>query len=272
MKISNTLFTRIASITILAGLTFTACKPNSGSEMTSVTLQFNTISNSTPKIAAKSSQNNDTLRIEGSNGTLIIDDIRFIVEDFELQRSSGECEGLPNEDDCEEFEADPFFVDLPLTADSISLGNSLIEPGLYDELEFETDDLDVSEEEDPVEQQQKQDLINAVRAVYPDWPTSASMVITGSFVSSQGDTTQFKTYAEAEIEIELEFNPPLEITENSVSKLLKLNINPVDWFLRPDNTILDLSQYDYETTQELLEFELEIENSLKSIEVEDDDD
>ncbi len=272
MRKTDTLLTRIASLALLAGLMLTACTSNSGDDMTSVSLQFNTLTNSNPKIAAKSSLNNDTLRIEGSNGTLIIDDIRFIVEDFELERSSGECEGLPDEDDCEEFEADPFFVDLPLTADSISLGNSLIEPGLYVELEFETDDLDVSEEEDPVEQQQKQDLINAVRAVYSDWPTSASMVITGSFVSSQGDTTQFKTYAEAEIEIELEFNPPLEITENSVSKLIKLNINPVDWFLRADNTVIDLSQYDYETTQELLEFELEIENSFKSLEVEDDDD
>lgn len=263
---------------VVLGLTLTGCDSVSNSDSQNqrdLTLQFQTTTSSSA--SAKSSANTfqqagDTLTVEGSNGTLVIDDIRFIVEDFELERSETECEGLEDEqeDACEEFESEPFFVDLPLTGDKLNLDTSPIEPGLYEELEFEIDDLDL-DEEDPEEQQGKQALIDQVRSEFPDWPDEVSMVITGSFISNEGDTAAFKTFAEAEVEIELEFNPPLEVGENTVNDLIRVNINPVRWFLRPDGTVIDLSQHDFESTGQILEFEVEIENGFESIETDDDD-
>jgi hypothetical protein len=212
------------------------------------------------------------LGIEGSNGKLIINDLRFIVEDFELERADGACgdtEG--NEEDCEEFKSNPFFVDLPLQGDTLDLNTAAIKPGTYEELKFNIDDLDLEEEAEE-DQDAKQQLANEVRGEFPDWPDEVSMVILGDFISSQGDTTNFKTFAEAELEIEMEFNPPLEVGDNSVNKLIRVNIAPKSWFLRSDGTVLNLSEYDYDSTGQILEFEVEIEHGFEGIQSEDDDD
>ncbi|MFN1835283.1 hypothetical protein AB2B38_008475 [Balneola sp. MJW-20] len=264
----------ICAFSLLLGLSLTGCDTASDNgNQTNLSLQFSTAGSSAKAISSSSFQaTGDTLRVTGSNGTLVLTDIWFIVEDFELEKADGECEGIANEDYCEEVESDPFFVDLPLNAEIIDLGANPITAGLYEELEFEIDDLDLDEEEDPEEQQQKLELLNEVRAVFSDWPDSVSMVIIGEFESAQGGTTSFKAYAEAEVEIELEFNPPLEVSDNTVNKLVRININPADWFLRGDGTVTDLSQYDFENTGQILEFEAEIENGFKSVEVDDDDD
>lgn len=264
----------ITSLMLLV-FTLTGCDfaSDSGSQ-SRVTLQFNTTNSSSGSKAASASlqSSHDSLVVEGTNGSLQIDDIRFIVKDFELERSEGECEGIADEDDCEEVEADPFFVDLPLQSDSINLGTNTVEAGLYEELEFEVDDLEIDEEDDTEERRQKEELLAQIHQTFPDWPATASMIISGNFTSSQGDTAAFTVFAEAEVEIELEFNPPFEVTGDEVNKLVRVNINPSDWFLRADGTVFDLSQYDYESTGSLLEFEVEIENGFKSVEVDDNND
>lgn len=269
-------FISYAAILLLFSIVaFTGCDTSSeNGGQGELTLQFQTITSSTSaKVsAAESGQLNDTLRVSGSNGKLVIDDIRFIVEDFELERSEGDCEDLEGaaEEDCEEFEFEPFFVDLPLEGEALELGTSPIEPGLYSELEFEVDDLELDEEE-AEERQSKEELMNRVRTDFPDWPESVSMVITGTFVDSDDMESTFKAFAEAELEIELEFNPPLEVSENTVNKLLKVNINPAQWFLQADGSVVDLSQYDFDSTGNILELEVEIENGFTSIEIEDED-
>lgn len=265
--------------TLSVGISLSGCNSvsNGGNPSTSdVTLQFASLGSSSSKAKVSGNrlqQSGDTLVIEGSNGKLEIHDLRFIVEDFELERADGECEDTEGseEEDCQEFESKPFFVDLPLQGDTLNLNTTPIEPGLYEELEFEIDDLDLNEEEGE-EQDAKQQLANQVRGEFPDWPDEVSMVIIGNFISSQGDTTAFKTFAEAELEIEMEFSPPLEVGDQSVNKLLRVNIAPRSWFLRNDGTVMDLSAYDYEKSGQILEFEVEIENGFESIETEDDDD
>lgn len=261
-----------------SGLTLSGCNDvsdNDSQQMQDLTLQFQTASSSSTTAKSsvnKTQQAGDSLRIEGSNGSLIIDDIRFIVEDFKLERADGECEGLEDteEDDCEEFESEPFFVDLPLHGDVLDLDTVPVEPGLYEELEFEIDDLELDEEEED-EEDGKQQLINQVRSEFPDWPNEVSMVLIGSFISNEGDVRDFKTFAEAEVEVELEFNPPFEINENSVNNLVRVNIDPVRWFLQSDGSVLDLSEFDFESSGQILEFEVEIENGFESIETDDEE-
>jgi hypothetical protein len=237
-------------------------------------LQFKTISGSTLSQAsalAKDGTANDSLIIEASNGTLQIDDIRFIVEEFKLEPADIEGEDDSLDTDTEEFEAGPFWVDLPLSEDTLSMGDSQIQAGLYEELEFEVENLDLDEDDDGDDQEQRV-LADSIRTVFPEWPGEASMVLIGKFTSDDGQTELFKVFADAEIEIEREFATPLEVTEANSQKVLSVQFSPSEWFKKSDGTVIDLSAYDWDENQQLLEFEAEFEKGVKDIEMDDESD
>lgn len=267
MLLKNKILNFTIILVAISGIALSGCNSTSddGTQgKKELTLQFKTKADSpvTSKLSANQIQEADSsLVIEGSNGTLIINDLRFVVEEIELERADG---------DFEDFEAGPFFVNLPLNGDAFSLDKVEIETGLYKELEFEIDDFDFDEEESD-DNSYKQQVLTHIRTEFPDWPKDASMVISGKFVTADGIETNFKTYAEAEVEIELEFKPPFELTAESANDLISVNINPALWFLRANGTVVNLSEYDFETTSKLFEFEIEIENGFMSIDIDEDD-
>lgn len=237
-----------------------------------IKLQFKTVGSSSTKARASTNtmaSEHDSLVLEGSNGTLRIDDIRFIVEKFKLEAADTDNESVEVEP--EEFEAEAFWVDLPLGEDTLSLGNSAIQAGLYEELEFEVKDLDFDDEEEEGEESEQAALADSIRMVFPDWPDEASMVITGSFTPSDGDLQLFKVFAEAEIEIEREFEPPLEVIEDNVQQVISVQINPTQWLQQEDGSVFDLSQYDWDEHGELLEFEAKFKEGVEEIEVDEED-
>lgn len=236
-----------------------------------VQLQFKTTpSGSSAKTVAGGyyMADHDSLVVDGSNGTLQIDDIRFVIEEFKLEPTEADEEEDTLDTESEEFEAGPFWVDLPLGVDSLSLATSQIQTGIYKELEFNVEDLNLDEEDDEDNEGQRA-LADSIRVEYPDWPDEASMVLTGSFTPSDGNRQSFKVFANAEIEVEREFEPPLEVTEDNIQEVLSVNINPTKWFLRSDGTVIDLSGYDWDQTQELLEFESEFEEGVEEVEVDE---
>ncbi len=257
-------------ISFLTGCDTTNTNPEPGEG--NVALQFKTISGNTSAKTVSSgittSSSHDSLVIEGSNGTLRIDDIRFIVAKFKLEAADSDNDSVEVEPD--EFESKAFWVDLPLGEETLSLGNSAIQAGLYEELEFEVEDLDFDDGEEG-EEQEHTALADSIRTVFPEWPDEASMVITGSFTPSDGDPQSFNVFAEAEIEIEREFEPPLEITEENVQQVVSVRINPTRWLQQEDGSVYDLSQYDWSEYGELLEFEAEFEDGVEEIEVDEDD-
>jgi len=278
----NRIFNGLISLVLLSGLFVSGCDTASdNSSQSRVTLQFQTISSlsspGTLGAAAFGQQADDTLIVEGSNGRLEIRDIRFIVEEIELKKDKddAECENEENgedEDDCEEMEAGPFFVDLPLQADTLNLGTDFFDPGLFEELEFEVGDVDLDEDEDDEEKQEHRELAELIRTDFPDWPDEASLVIIGNFISTENDTSSFKVFAEAEVEIEMEFDPPMEIDENTFDQIIRVKIDPRRWLLLSDDTVPDLSEFDYESTGRILEFEAKFKDGFMSVEVEDDRD
>jgi hypothetical protein len=203
--------------------------------------------------------NHDGVEIDGSNGTLSITDIRLIVSEVELDG-----------DDSADFEAGPSFLDLPLDPNEIApLAASQIPSGRYDEFEFEVEDVDADEADD--DEQSLRDLRESIVEEFPDWPDDASMVVVGTFTQNDGTSTGFTTYFEAEIEIERELSPPLEVTGDGLSRSLTVRLDPTRWFRHSDGTVRDLSQFDYASTDDLVEFEAEFEDGVTDIEVDDDD-
>lgn len=204
--------------------------------------------------------------ITGTNGTLDITDIRVIVEEFELEPVEvDDCDVEPEPAACKDFEARYFFIDVPLTGTPVTVVQENIPVGLYDELEFEVDDIEV-DDDDPEEAADASliaALFTRVRVDFPDWPEKASMVVVGSFTPTGGSAVDFRVYFEAEIEVEFDLIPALEVTDEGVSRSIIIKLSPDRWFLQGDGTVMDLSEFDFPTTGQLLDFELEIEDGFE---------
>lgn len=215
----------------------------------------------------------DQLTITGTNGTLVISDIRVIVDEFELEAVEvADCDVKPKPPGCVDFEARFLFVDVPLGGAPVTVVTDEVPPGLYDELEFEVERLDLNSDDpdDAEEVALATALLDSIRTKlgFPDWPDRASMVVVGTFTPADGGApVPFTVHLDAEIEVELEFDPPLEVREGT-STAVVIQLSPEVWFKRADGTVMDLSAFDFATTGKLLDFELEIEDHGFELEIE----
>ena len=112
-------------------------------------------------------------------------------------------------------------VNLPLDGSVIELTSQDIPMGFYDEFEMEIEHDDDNNINDP----------DFIKEGDED---GYSMVIKGSF---NGEDFMFRT--ETDFEIEMELNPPLEISETSGSPSVAINIDPAGWFVDSSGNSLD---------------------------------
>lgn len=180
--------------------------------------------------------------ITGTNGTLRIDDLRMVVAEFELKgdddvNTCGQQAGA--DDDCEDFNAGPLFIDVPLTGGPVATGSGDVPPGVYEEVEFEVEDLD-DDEEDPAERARIEQLRQQILQQFPDWPRDASLLVVGSFTPTGGQPVSFRAFIEAEIEIETELNPRLTVAEGE-SRSVDVLLDPATLF-RSGSNVLNLAQ------------------------------
>ena len=96
--------------------------------------------------------------------------------------------------------------------------------------------------------------------------------MTGTFQAEGEDPVPFRTFMEGEIEVELDLIPNLVIgNDGSANRDLIVDMRPDLWFRDFQGWVLDLREWDYDTTGRLLEMEIEIENGFIEVEVEVDD-
>lgn len=201
--------------------------------------------------------------ISGTNGTLDITDIRMIVEDFVLRPVEvSDCDVEPEPSECKNFETRYHLIDVPLIGAAITVVQENIPAGLYDQLEFDVDDIEVEEDE-------VSDLVlvgvlaRGIFIEFPDWPEKASMVVVGSFTpTGESDAQDFRAYFEAEIEVELDLIPSLEVTGEGLIRNLIIEVSPERWFLQADGTVLDLASLDFARTGLLIDFDPEIKDGF----------
>lgn len=210
-----------------------------------------------------------SLELTGSNGTLRIDEMHIIVAEFELKRDDDDmCDDDLDDDDCEEFEAPPSFVNVPLDGSGVIAVQSRVDADTYREFEFEIEDLD-DDEDNPADAQQIAALRAQIRAQFADWPDDASMLVIGTFTPTGGEAIPFRAYFEAEIEIEMDLVPPVVIdgSGDEPSFTVRFDLNTL--FRNGDGSVRNLANVDFDQTGQVIEFEVEIEDGITEIEFDD---
>lgn len=227
------------------------------------------VSLAAPAVVGASVQGPSGLTITGSNGTLLITDIRVIVNELELRRQSvADCDESSGPGDCGSFETRYFVADVPLGSGSVTVGADRIPTGTYTALEFEVEDLevDVGDAEDAADAAQIAAVLAQIRVTYPDWPAGASMVIVGTFTPTGGAAQPFRVYFDAEVEVEAMLVPPLVV--DAAFTGLTIDLRPDLWFRNVDGTVRNLALSHFPTTGTLVDFEAEFENGTE-IEIDD---
>ena len=212
----------------------------------------------------------EALVVAGSNGALSITNVSFIVAEVELECADDD-DGDAAAPACADFEAAPAFVTLPLGTGAVDVASAGVPAGSYGALEFEVENLKSDDDDDDdAKRTQIAALLASVRAMHADFPDEASMVVEGTFTpSGSTEAIPFRTYFDAEIEVELELAPPLAISDAGASRALAVDVQPAFWFMRADGTVLDLSQLDFTRTGALVAFEVEMEQGFRTVELDD---
>lgn len=261
-----------ATALVIGAFTLAACGDSFGvNDPAAVALNFRVSTASGPQATSGPAATSGPMRVagpplvlEGNNGTLTIEEIRLIVAEVELDGDDDACE--TQGDDCADFEAPPRFLDLPLDGTPVEAFVGLVPPNTYEELEFEVEDLEDDEDDTQFAAEistLRQEILNE----FPDWPDEATALVVGTFESTDGEVSSFRVFLEAEIEVERELIPPLVVGEGDVTPDLTVDVRPEIWFGNSDGSVLELQMWDYDSTGQILEFEVEMEDGFTEIEI-----
>jgi hypothetical protein len=236
-----------------------ACDAATGpGEKGNVAVRFGTTTNSALASNILSTDDHhptlDQLTVSGTNGSIVIDDIRFIVEEMEL-RSSESNSACENDDENEvdddirtsqgsdqgrdddeaddecEFEGGPFIVDLPLGG-ATTIATQDVPAGTYDSFRFKMDDLEGDDDDEADDRANAPNLLADMRAVYPNFPSKASMVVKGT-----QNGQPFVVYLRSKLRVSQPISPPLVVPGNQA---LTVQIDPTAWF-KIGNQVMNLA-------------------------------
>lgn len=218
----------------------------------SVSLSFTTTSaaSAAPSIAPSASVS----QTSGSD-QLVLDSASLVLRKVELERQDGQCptSGTPTgEDGCEEFEAGPMLVGLPLDG-SVTRAVAVDAPaGTYSQLQFEIH----APGGDSSDQAFVQD-----HPAYQD----VSVRVVGTF-----NGNAFTYTANLDVEQERELVPALVVDGSSTSTNVTLRADVSTWFRAPDGSLIDPSTANKGGTNESVVKD-NIKASLKAFEDHDED-
>lgn len=207
----------------------------------------------------------DEVVATGTNGTLKIEDIQFIVSEVELKRAENSTcvrdskRGDDHDDDeCKKFEGGPFLVDLPLGGGVVTVLQAEVPAGTFRAIEFEVEDFEMEDDDEAAEQRRTSELFAQLKTTYPNLPAGANMVVKGTFTPTTGAARPFIVYFNADIEIRQRFEEPLVVAEGGG---VTVRIDPTKWF-EIGNRVRDLSALN----GQLVEFEFEMKQGFIKVE------
>lgn len=165
----------------------------------------------------------DTLT-DGTN-TLIITKAEIVLREIELEPVEvADCDVSPKPAGCEEFEAGPVLVDLPLGPGAVQEVAVDVTPGSYKEVEFEIHKISLDAPEEA-----------AFRTAHPEF-VEKSIRVQGTF---NGQAFTYET--DLDVEQEEHFATPLVITDATTSTNLTIRVGLANWFRATNGSLVNPS-------------------------------
>jgi hypothetical protein len=159
-----------------------------------------------------------------SDGTnkLVITQAEVVLREIELERiETDDCDSA-GPGSCEEFETGPMLLDVPLNGETEVVVTIPVEPGAYDELEFEFHRVSSDDPQDA-----------AFREAHPDL-VETSIRVRGTF-----NGAPFTYQTDLDVEQEFDLAPPLVIAEDVASTNVTVRLDLAAWFRDGAGMLLD---------------------------------
>jgi len=166
----------------------------------------------------------DSTVIIMGNDTVILRSVELVVREVELKKvEAAECDSIPENADCEEFETGPFLVALPLGAAAATTEISVQAPlGLFDRLDFDIHKVDAAGEAPFV-------------TAHPGFG-DISIKVAGTF-SQAGTRSDFVFTTDLDASERAFLSPPLTVTGDGTTNVT-LRFDVSAWFLNAGKTAL----------------------------------
>jgi len=219
------------------------------------TLSFASRAATTPAAApafSYASAFGDTITSGGN--TLIIDRVRIVLEEIELERQEVvDCDVEPEPAGCEDFEIGPIIIDVPLGGGAQHQLEITIDPGTYDEIEFEIHKLEGSDSADA-----------AFIALNPEFD-GISIKVEGTY-----NGQAFTFTSDLGVEQEVQLNPPMIIADSTTSSNVTIKVDVATWFRDAAGALIDPDTGNKNGTNESIVKE-NIKRSFKAFKDDDED-
>jgi len=249
----NLKFLLYPCLLIISAIILTSCSdsnPLSSNIEEELDNPANTANNSvTLSMLAPVESNTTSKTKDGTSTTLTVDDItisevKMLVRELELEST---------QDDSLNFQANNLIVDLPLDGSPFLISTQPVPVGIYDELEVDVDkpeaDVDVGDID------------------FNDGENRYAIVIRGT-----KDGSDFTLKSQEDFDFELEFQPPIEITDSTSEVEIDVMVNVEKWFRTGLNgrTLDPSDPDDIERIEENIERSFEIRSRLRNRDNRDD--
>jgi hypothetical protein len=203
-----------------AAMIFAACNTTGPTTAQLMSLSVTTRSGSlAPATAA-------TTQIGTGANSLTITQAQIVLARIELS-PSGTCSTTDEHDDCDELQAGPVLVDLPVDGTTKLLLDAAVPPGAYSGLHAKVDAVTPNDDEQGA---------SAFLTAHPDLQ-GISVKVTGVFTDASNQAHPFTFTSQADADIEAAFQPP--VTVGTSTSNLTINVDVASWFKDATGAAID---------------------------------
>jgi hypothetical protein len=166
------------------------------------------------------------LQIGTGANSLTISGAQMVLARIELS-PNGTCATTGEEDDCDELQAGPGLVTLPVDGTTKVILDALVPPGTYDALHAKLDAVTPDDDETGAA---------AFLALHPDFQ-GVSVKVTGSFTDASNMAHSFTFTSDVDAEIAAMFNPA--VTVGASTSNLTIAVDVASWFKDATGAAID---------------------------------